>query len=173
MLLRGLGMGDVSRLTVQSATCYFHKQMSCQTIWCALKTQTTGKLMGFHGSEASSVRLVLGDASQLTDCQCIGNQGKMIDLNLTTSIASDNGVSLLILDVSTPNPSQPILTVLTGNKSISLGWSALQHSGRPMNDKERSPQGRNRALRAGRPGRGRRGTAQPLIQTKRVGRTAR
>jgi hypothetical protein len=53
------------------------------------------------------VSLDCKDASQLTDCQCIGSQGKMIDLNLTISISSDDGLSLLLLKVSTPNLSRP------------------------------------------------------------------
>jgi hypothetical protein len=66
------------------------------------------------------VSLDCKDASQLADRQCIGSQGKMIDLNLTTSISSDDGLSLLLLDVSAkPFPADlpVVLLIMTPSRT--------------------------------------------------------
>jgi hypothetical protein len=66
------------------------------------------------------------DAIQLTERQCIGSQ-EMIDLNLTTSIASDDGLTLLLLDVSTQSlPGR--FSIFTGNRNISLSCIYLPDS---------------------------------------------
>jgi hypothetical protein len=57
------------------------------------------------------------DASQLTDCQCIGSQGKIIDLNVTTS--SNDYLSLLLLDVS-PQTLPGQLSLFARSRNISL-----------------------------------------------------
>jgi hypothetical protein len=82
--------------------------MSCQRTRWAVNTSITGKyrVTSIVLSDCI-VRPKSKDASQLADRQYTGSQGKMIDLNLTSSISGDDDLSLLLLDVSTPNLSRP------------------------------------------------------------------